>query len=197
MGLEDLSLFRALPRSIVLYPSDAVSAWYAADLAASEKGLSYIRAGRPKQPVIYDNNEKFQIGKAKVLRQSDRDIATVIAGGITLPEALKAYDQLKQQGLPIRVIDLFSVRPIDSETLVRAARETNNTLVTVEDHYVAGGLGDAVAEAVGPEGARVIRLAVHEVPHSGKAEELLAQYKIDHQAIVDQIRALTAHAAAR
>lgn len=197
MGLEDLSLFRALADSIVLYPSDAVSSWYAVDLAASEKGLSYIRAGRPKQPVIYANDEKFQIGKAKVLRQSDRDIATVVAGGITLPEALKAYDQLKQQGLPIRVIDLFSVRPIDSETLIRAARETNNTFVTVEDHYVAGGIGDAVAEAVGPEGARVIRLAVHEVPHSGKAEELLAKYKIDHKAIVDQIRALTAHAAAR
>jgi len=197
MGLEDLSLFRALADSIVLYPSDAVSSWYAVDLAASQKGLTYIRAGRPKQPVIYNNDEKFQIGRAKVLRQSDRDIATVVAGGITLPEALKAYDQLKQQGLPIRVIDLFSVRPVDSETLLRAARETNNTLVTVEDHYVGGGIGDAVAEAVAPEGARVIRLAVHEVPHSGKAEELLAKYKIDHKAIVDQIRALTAHTAAR
>ena len=197
MGLEDLSLFRALADSIVLYPSDAVSSWYAVDLAASQKGLTYIRAGRPKQAVIYNNDEKFQIGKAKVLRQSERDIATVVAGGITLPEALKAYDQLKQQGLPIRVIDLFSVRPVDSETLLRAARETNNTLVTVEDHYVGGGIGDAVAEAVAPEGARVIRLAVHEVPHSGKAEELLAKYKIDHKAIVDQIRALTAHTAAR
>jgi transketolase len=197
MGLEDLSLFRALADSVVLYPSDAVSSWYAVDLAASEKGVSYIRSGRPKQPVIYKNDEKFQIGKAKVLRQSDRDIATVVAGGITLPEALKAYDQLKQQGLPIRVIDLFSVRPVDTETLLRAARETNNTFVTVEDHYAAGGIGDAVAEAVGPEGARVIRLAVREIPHSGKAEELLAKYKIDHKAIVDQIRALTAQSAAR
>jgi transketolase len=197
MGLEDLSLFRALADSVVLYPSDAVSSWYAVDLAASEKGVGYIRSGRPKQPVIYKNDEKFHIGKAKVLRQSDRDIATVVAGGITLPEALKAYDQLKQQGLPIRVIDLFSVRPVDTETLLRAARETNNTFVTVEDHYAAGGIGDAVAEGVGPEGARVIRLAVREIPHSGKAEELLAKYKIDYKAIVDQIRALTAQTAAR
>lgn len=195
MGLEDLSLFRAMAESIVLYPSDAVSAWYAIDLAASHHGIAYIRAGRPKQPVIYRNDEEFDIGKAKVLRQSNEDIVTVVGGGITLTEALKAYDELKKQGLSIRVIDLFSVRPVDTETLLRAARVTNNTLITVEDHYAAGGIGDAVAEAVSPEGVRVYRLAVRDVPHSGKPEELLAKYKIDAQAIVEQVHAVAPIAA--
>ena len=190
MGLEDLSLFRSMAESIVLYPSDAVSAWYAIDLAASNHGIAYIRAGRPKQPVIYRNDEKFEIGKAKVLRQSPEDVVTVVGAGVTLTEALKASDQLKKQGIPIRVIDLFSVRPVDTETLLKTAAATNNTIITVEDHYAAGGIGDAVAEAVGPEGVRVYRLAVREVPHSGKPEELLAKYKIDAQAIVEQVHAV-------
>ena len=190
MGLEDISLFRALPESVVLYPSDAVSAWYAVDVAAAHHGIAYIRSGRPKQPVIYKNDEKFEIGKAKVLRQSNDDILTVVAGGITLTEALKAYDDLKKQGVSIRVIDIFSVRPVDAETLLTAAAATNNTIITVEDHYPAGGIGDAVCEAVAPEGVRVHRLAVREVPHSGKADELLAKYKINSQAIVEQVHAV-------
>jgi transketolase len=190
MGLEDMSLFRALPESVVLYPSDAVSAWYAVDVAAAHKGIAYIRSGRPKQPVIYKNEEKFEIGKAKVLRQSKDDAVTVVAGGITLTEALKAYDDLKKQGVSIRVIDLFSVRPVDTQTLLSSAAATNNTIITVEDHYPAGGIGDAVCEAVGPEGVRVHRLAVREVPHSGKADELLAKYKINSQAIVEQVHAV-------
>jgi len=190
MGLEDLSLFRSMAESIVLYPSDAVSAWYAVDLAASNHGITYIRAGRPKQPVIYRNDEKFEIGKAKVLRQTPEDVVTVVGAGVTLSEALKASDELKKQGIPIRVIDLFSVRPVDTATLLKAAAATNNTIITVEDHYAAGGVGDAVAEAVGPEGVRVYRLAVREVPHSGKPEELLAKYKIDAQAIVEQVHAV-------
>lgn len=195
MGLEDLSLFRAMADSVVLYPSDAVSAWYAIDLAASHAGIAYLRIGRPKQPVLYANDEKFEIGKAKVLRQSKEDAVTVVAGGVTLTEALKAYDQLKKQGVSIRVIDLFSVRPVDARALLKAAAATNNTIITVEDHYPAGGIGDAVAEAVGPEGVRVYRLAVREVPHSGKPEELLAKYKIDAQAIVEQVHAVAPIAA--
>jgi len=120
----------------------------------------------------------------------------VVGGGITLTEALKAYDELKKQGVSIRVIDLFSVRPVDTEALLKAAAATNNTIITVEDHYPAGGIGDAVAEAVGPEGVRVHRLAVREVPHSGKAEELLARYKINAKAIVDQVHALSPAAVA-
>jgi transketolase len=190
MGLEDMSLFRAMADSIVLYPSDAVSAWYAVDLAASHHGIAYIRAGRPKQPILYSNDEQFEIGKAKVLRQSKDDVVTVVAGGVTLNEALKAYDELKKQGIPIRVIDLFSVRPVDADTLLSAAAATNNTIITVEDHYAAGGIGDAVCEAVAPEGVKVCRLAVHEVPHSGKPEELLAKYKIDARAVVEQVHAV-------
>jgi transketolase len=190
MGLEDMSLFRALPESVVLYPSDAVSAWQAVDLAAAHKGLCYIRAGRPKQPVLYPNEEKFQIGKAKILRRSPEDAVTVVAGGVTLNEAIKAYEQLRRQGTSIRVIDIFSVRPVDAEMFLRAASETNNTIITVEDHYAAGGIGDAVSEAVAPEGVRVFRLAVREVPHSGKPEELLAKYKIDAQAIIEQVHAV-------
>jgi transketolase len=125
-----------------------------------------------------------------VLRQSNDDAITVVAGGITLTEALKAYDELKQQGISIRVIDLFSVRPVDTETLLKAAAATNNTIITVEDHYAAGGIGDAVAEAVGPEGVKIHRLAVREVPHSGKANELLAKYKINSQAIVEEVHAV-------
>ena len=195
MGLEDLSLFRALPESTVLYPSDAVSAWYAVDLAAAHKVLAYIRSGRPKQPVIYKNDEKFEIGRAKVLRQSNDDAVTVVGGGVTLTEALKAYDVLKKQGVAIRVIDLFSVRPVDTDTLLKAAAATNNTIITVEDHYPAGGIGDAVCEAVSSEGVKVYRLAVREVPHSGKADELLAKYKIDAQAIIDQVHAVAPIAA--
>jgi len=195
MGLEDLSLFRALPESVVLYPSDPVSAWYAVDLAADHRGVAYIRSGRPKQPAIYQNNEQFQIGKAKVLRQSKEDAVTVVAAGVTLNEALKAYDSLKKNGVSIRVIDLFSVRPVDTDTLLNAAAATNNTIITVEDHYPAGGIGDAVSEAVSPEGVKVYRLAVREVPHSGKAEELLAKYKIDAQAIIEQVHAVAPVAA--
>jgi len=190
MGLEDLSLFRAMADSTVLYPSDAVSAWYAVELAAAHHGIAYIRAGRPKQPVLYGNDEQFQIGKAKVLRQSKDDAVTVVGAGVTLNEALKAYDELTKQGISIRVIDLFSVRPVDVDTLLAAAAATNNTIITVEDHYAAGGVGDAVSEAVAPEGVKVYRLAVREVPHSGKPEELLAKYKIDSQAIVEQVHAV-------
>ena len=130
-----------------------------------------------------------------MLRQSNEDVVTVVGGGITLTEALKAYDELKRQGIPIRVIDLFSIRPVDTATLLKAAAATNNTIITVEDHYAAGGIGDAVAEAVGPEGVRVCRLAVREVPHSGKPEELLAKYKIDAQAIIELVHAVAPVAA--
>ncbi|MGH9480793.1 MAG: transketolase [Terriglobales bacterium] len=188
MGLEDLSLFRALPASTVLYPSDGVSTWRAVELAASQPGLVYIRTGRPAAPLIYGNGEAFAIGQAKVLRQSAQDQVTVIGAGVTIFEALKACDRLKAEGVAIRVIDLFSVRPVDAATLLAAARATRNTLITVEDHYSAGGLGDAVSEAVAPEGVRLHRLAVNGVPRSGKPAELLHRYRIDADAIVAAVK---------
>jgi transketolase len=189
MGLEDLAMFRALPHSVVLYPSDAVSTWRAIELVTANPGLSYVRTGRPKAAVIYSNDESFALGKAKVLRQSAADRATVVAAGVTLTEALKAHDQLQAKGIALRVIDLFSVRPIDRDTLLAAAQATGNLLITVEDHYSAGGLGDAVCEAVSPAGVRVQRLAVAGVPRSGKPEELLHRYKIDADAIVAAVTA--------
>lgn len=188
MGLEDLAMFRALPESLVLYPSDAASTWAAVGLAARHQGLAYIRAGRPKAPLIYANNESFAVGQAKVLRQSDGDRVTVVGAGVTLFEALAAHDRLKNEGIRIRVIDLFSVRPIDSAALLAAAAATANTIITVEDHYSAGGIGDAVCEAVAPAGVRVRRLAVHGIPRSGKPEELLHRYAIDADAIVAEVK---------
>lgn len=190
MGLEDLALFRALPESVVLYPSDPASTWRAVELAAQFHGVAYIRAGRPKAPILYSNDETFALGQAKVLQQSANDVATVVASGVTLNEALAAYEHLKAEGIAIRVVDLFSVRPIDKAALLAAAKATRNTLITVEDHHPAGGLGDAVSEAVSPDGVRVIRLAVRLMPHSGKPEELLHQQGIDAAGIVAAVKSL-------
>ncbi|MGH9506922.1 MAG: transketolase C-terminal domain-containing protein, partial [Terriglobales bacterium] len=128
---------------------------------------------------------------------SGNDVITVVAAGVTLPEALKAYDELKKDGIAIRVVDLFSVRPVDAKTLLACAQATQNTILTVEDHYLAGGIGDAVAEAVGGQGVRVLRLGIQQIPHSGTAEQLLHAYKIDAAAISEQARALAPAAAAR
>jgi transketolase len=174
----------------VLYPCDGVSAERLVALAAYHPGAVYIRTSRPKTPVIYSNDEPFTIGGLKVLRQSGQDAATVVAAGVTLFEALKAYDQLKAAGTSIRVIDLYSLQPIDRDGLVAAARATGGRLITVEDHYAAGGIGDAVAEAVSGAGFVVRRLAVREIPRSGKPDELLDRYGISASHIVEAVRAV-------
>ncbi len=188
MALEDLSMMASQPNIAVLYPSDAVCAEHLLFNAAAHPGPVYIRTSRPKTPVIYDNTESFPIGGCKVVRQSTQDVATVIGAGVTLFEALKAYDELKQQGVQIRVIDLYSLQPIDAATLTTAARETKH-LITVEDHYLTGGIGDAVAQAVAPAGAAVTRLAVREIPRSGKPDELLDKFGISARQIVAAVRA--------
>ncbi|MDW8050883.1 MAG: transketolase [Armatimonadota bacterium] len=190
MGLEDLAMFRAIPGSIVLYPCDAVATVKLVEQAARYQGIAYIRTTRPKTPVIYANDEAFPIGGCKVLRQSPNDVATVVGAGITVHEALKAYDLLRREGIAIRVIDLYSVKPLDEATLVRCGQETNGVLITVEDHYPEGGIGEAVAAAVCGYGIRVHRLAVREIPRSGKPEELLAAYGIDAHAIAEAVRAI-------
>jgi transketolase len=190
MGLEDLAMMRAVPGSVVLYPSDAVSTERAVELAATHPGIVYIRTTRPKTPVLYPNDEEFAIGRCKILRQDARDRLTIVAAGITLHEALRAYEELKGQGLFVRVVDLFSVKPLDRETLRRAARETGGTLLTVEDHYPEGGLGDAIASALSEEGVRVVKLAVNDLPRSGKPEELLDRYGISARRIVHRVREL-------
>jgi transketolase len=191
MALEDLAMCRAEPNIAVLYPSDAVSAERLVALAAYHPGAVYIRTSRPKTPVIYSNDEPFTVGGLKVLRESGQDAVTVVAAGVTLFEALKAYDQLKAAGTSIRVIDLYSLQPIDRDGLIAAARATGGHVITVEDHYAAGGIGDAVAEAVSGAGFTVSRLAVREIPRSGKPEELLDRYGISAKHIVEAVRALT------
>ncbi|OYT73088.1 MAG: transketolase [Armatimonadetes bacterium JP3_11] len=195
MGLEDLAMFRAVPGAAVLYPADAVSTVKLVEQAARYAGIAYIRTTRPKTPVIYANTEAFPIGGCKVVRQSPHDVVTVVGAGVTLHEALKAYEQLQREGVAIRVIDLYSVKPIDSETLIRCGQETNGVIITVEDHYPEGGLGEAVVAAVNGYGVRVHRLAVREVPRSGKPETLLAAYGIDAQAIIEAVRAVAQGAA--
>lgn len=185
MGLEDIAMMAAQPGMVVLYPSDAVCTYRLVEAAAAQHGPVYIRTGRPKTPILYGNDESFKIGGSKVLRQSASDQLTIVAAGVTLFEALKAHDQLKAAGIPTRVVDLYSIVPIDRATLLESARATQNRLLTVEDHYEHGGLGDAVLGAVGSEGIRVYKLAVREIAHSGKPDELLDRYGISARAIVE------------
>ena len=188
MALEDLAMYRAEPNYTVFYPSDAVSAERLLAVMAYHPGPAYMRTSRPKTPVIYANDEVFTVGGLKVLRESAADVATVIGAGITVFEALKAYDQLKAEGTSIRVIDLYSVAPVDRAGLVAAGRAAGGRLITVEDHYAAGGIGDAVAEAVADAGLTVHRLAVREIPRSGKPEELVERFGISASHIVDAVR---------
>jgi len=190
MALEDLAMYRAEPNYTVLYPCDAVSAERLLALMAYHPGPAYMRTSRPKTPVIYTNDEMFTIGGLKVLRESAADVATVIGAGITVFEALKAYDTLKAGGTAIRVIDLYSVQPIDAAALIAAGKATGGHLMTVEDHYSAGGIGDAVAEAVADADLTVHRLAVREIPRSGKPEELVERFGISATHVVDAVQNL-------
>jgi transketolase len=190
MGLEDIAMMRAVAGSAVLYPSDAVSAEKLVDQMAAHRGICFLRTSRPKTAVLYNNEEAFPIGGAKVLRQGGNDKVTVVAAGVTLNEALKAADALKNEGIGITVIDAYSVKPLGKDVILAAAQKTNNLVLTVEDHYPEGGLGDAVAGELSADGIKVHKLAVFELPHSGKPEELLAKYGIDANAIVRKVKAL-------
>jgi transketolase len=189
MALEDLAMCRAEPNITVLYPCDGVSTEKLVGLMAYHPGPAYMRTSRPKTPVIYKNDETFTIGGLKVLRESASDVATVVGAGVTVFEALKAYDVLKAAGTNIRVIDLYSVQPIDHAGLVAAGKATGGRIITVEDHYAAGGIGDAVAEAVADAGLTVKRIAVREIPRSGKPDELLDRFGISANHIVAAVRA--------
>ncbi len=188
MGLEDIAMMASQPNVTVLYPSDAVSTHYLTEQAANHQGMVYIRTSRPKTPILYDNQETFPIGGSKVLRQSQNDRLTIVSAGVTLFEALKAHDILREEGILVRVIDLYSIAPIDTETLRACAQATDKHVMTVEDHYAHGGLGDAVLNALSDEGIRLKKLAVREIPHSGKAAELLDRYGISTRAIVDAVK---------
>lgn len=189
MGLEDLAMMRALIGSTVLYPSDGVAAARLAEEAVRVGGIVYLRLSRPRTRVLYGPGETFPVGGCKVLRRSDRDVATIVAAGVTLHEALAAADRLAQEGVAVRVVDLYSVKPIDAATLQRCADETG-AIVTVEDHSPWGGLGEAVASSV--RCPRQKMLAVREIPHSGRPAELLAMHRIDADAIVSAVRKIRA-----
>ena len=188
MGLEDIAMFRAIPGAVVLYPSDAVAAERLVAEAAAHEGIVYIRTSRPKTAILYDTDESFPIGGSKIVRESSEDKVTVVAAGVTLHEVLKAQEVLTAEGIAIRVIDLYSVKPIDTEALLAAASETNDTIITVEDHYPEGGLGDAVLDAVATKGIRVHKLAVTGIPRSGKPDELLELHGISANAIVQKVK---------
>jgi transketolase len=190
MALEDLAMMRGLPNCTVLYPCDGTSATRIMALAAATHGPVYIRTTRPKTPVIYGPNESFVVGGSKVVRESARDVVTVVAAGVTVFEAIEAHDILQREGVAIRIIDAYSVQPIDRDGLVKAGRATGGKIVTVEDHYASGGIGDAVADAVGDQGFVLRRLAVREIPRSGQPAEVIDRFGISARAIVDAIRAL-------
>ena len=193
MALEDLAMMRAVHDSTVLYPSDGTSTAALVRAMADRTGVSYLRTTRGAYPVLYETGEKFPIGGSKVLRSSPDDAVTLIGAGVTLHEALAAADQLAAAGISARVIDLYSVKPIDTETLVTAVAATNGRLIVAEDHHPEGGLGSAVADALlnaGPQKVWLTHLAVREMPGSGTPEELLAESGIDAAHIVAAARDL-------
>jgi transketolase len=185
-------MMRAVCDSTVLYPSDANQTAYLLGQMVDLKGVSYIRTTREKTTILYPAGEKFPVGGSKVVKQSAQDKVAVVAAGITLHETLKAYDTLKGEGVAIRVIDAYSVKPIDRQTLAQAAKDCGGKIVVVEDHWPEGGLGDAVLEAYAAEGAlpRVVKLGVHGMPGSGTPAELMHAAGIDAGHIVKAVKSL-------
>jgi transketolase len=191
MALEDLATFRAVHGSTVLYPSDANQAATLVPQMAERSGIVFMRTTREKTPIIYQPREEFHIGGSRVVRESEADDVTIIGAGVTLHEALKAAEALDADGIRARVIDLYTVKPIDAETL-RAAGRATGRLITVEDHWPEGGIGDAVLEALAGEQPHplVVSLAVRNMPGSGTPAELLGAAGIDAQHIADAAREL-------
>lgn len=183
MGLEDIGMLRSIQNSIILYPSDAVSMMKAVLLTKDTSGIVYIRSTRSKAQILYDMSEEFEVGKSKVLRHSKMDRATVIAAGITTHEAIVAYELLKKRGIYIRVIDVFSIKPLDEEEIRVCAHETNFILV-VEDHVSSGGIGEAVAPVLLSTRCKFKHLCIKSIPRSGSQKELLKHHTIDSNAIV-------------
>jgi transketolase len=191
MALEDIASLRAVHSSTVLQPCDANQTAKLVAAMADTEGIVFLRTLRPNTPVIYDADEEFEIGGSRVLRSTVTDDVTIVASGVTVPEAMKAAETLADEDIGARVIDLYSIKPIDVETL-RTAAEATGRIITVEDHYPEGGVGDAVLAALAESGAeaRVVKLAVNDMPHSGKPAELLAAFGIDADGIATAARQL-------
>ena len=216
MALEDIAMFRTIPKCVVLYPSDPIAAEKAVELAANYVGPVYIRTNRPvsaviftcylkisnvKLQIIYDEKEEFAIGQAKVLKQSSKDKLTIVTSGMTLPESLNAAKKLESEGIHVRIIDLFSVKPIDGKTIQNNAKETEGRILTLEDHYPEGGIHgnqflsfsahffvDAVLSAVAKCRFEVHRLAVEHLPRSGEPHECLDMFGLKEDKIVAFIK---------
>ena len=199
MGLEDIAAFRAVHSSVVLHPCDANQTAKLVAALADTPGIVYLRTLRPALPVLYGPDEEFEIGGSRVLRSSDEDEVAIVGAGITVHEASKAADLLAEEGISARVVDLYSIKPLDTETLLAAAEATNGRLVTVEDHWPEGGLGEAVlaAFADAEERPRIVSLAVTEMPSSGTPSELLAAAGIDAEHIAAAARRLLVEHSAR
>ena len=189
MGLEDLAMFRTILNSVVFYPSDAISAEKLVEEAAGRDGIVYIRTTRKETPIIYSQADEFPIGGNKVIRRSDRDAVSVIGAGITLHEALAAHEALRKENVSIRVIDLYCLKPIDEGALRRAVDGTE-TIITVEDHYREGGLGEAVRSVLAPWPGQIYSLAVTKKPKSGEPQELLDYEEISRKSIIDKVMEL-------
>jgi len=191
MALEDLAMFRAIHGSAVFYPSDAVSTERLVETMARRSGINYLRTSRPKTAILYSKDEKFPVPGFKVPKQSAQDRVTVIGAGITVHEALKAADELKSQGTAVRVIDLYCVKPIDGKALAEQINATGGRLVTVEDHWPEGGVGEAVLGALAQAGvapSKYRMLAVRDMPHSGKPDELVDAFGISARHIAAAVR---------
>uniref|UniRef100_A0A6M2DPT6 transketolase n=1 Tax=Xenopsylla cheopis TaxID=163159 RepID=A0A6M2DPT6_XENCH len=191
MGLEDIAMFRTIPGSTVFYPSDAVSCERAVEIAANTKGVCFIRTSRPATAVLYDNNEPFVIGKAKIVKQSDNDEVLIIGAAVTLYEALDASKALEAEGIKCRVLDPFTVKPIDQVAIVQNAKACKGRVVVVEDHYQQGGLGEAVLSALALERNVVVKhLFVPNVPRSGPPKVLLDMFGISAKHIVSAVHSV-------
>lgn len=193
MGLEDIAMMRCVRNATILYPCDANQTARLLSAMADLPGISYLRTTRAKTPIIYSAEETFPIGGAKVLRQSKADRVTVVAAGITVHESLKAHEALKAENVAIRIIDSYSVKPLDADTIRRAASETQGKVIVIEDHWFEGGLGDAVLNALAEsriEGLQVRKLAVREMPGSGTPEELVRAAGIDAEHLVEAVKNL-------
>jgi len=193
MGLEDLAMMRAVFGSTIVYPCDPNQTAQLVAQMADHDGIIYMRTTREKTPVLYSPDEQFNIGGSRVVRQSDKDRLTVVAAGITVHEALKAADQLQSQRVAVRVIDAYSVKPMDEETLLAAAQEVGNKFIVVEDHWPEGGLGEAVMEVFshrdGPM-PQIVKLAVQSMPGSGTPDELMEAAGISAHNIAEAVNAL-------
>ena len=187
MGLEDIAMFRTILQSTIFYPCDAVSTEKLVEQAAAHEGIVYIRTSRKDTAVLYENDEKFPIGGSKVLRSGKNDAITVIGAGVTIHEALSAFEKLKAMGTLIRVIDLYSIKPLDIDTLKKASKDTK-AIIVVEDHYPTGGIYEAVCAALSQTGSKIYSLAVKKMPRSGKPSELLEYEEISSDAIVKLVK---------